>query len=177
MDAAQRARLNEAMARLQRGERAAADEVFALLWPALKGFAARWLSGSTQAEDVAQQALVKVFGQVGDFDPAKDALTWALEVTVWECRTERKRLSRSRAEGWSGAAERAASAETPEGAVEAAELSKALAEAVAELPEADRAEVARVVAEEAAGDAASRKRRQRALERLRRLWRTLHGER
>lgn len=176
MDAAKRARLNEAMARLKRGERAAADEVFALLWPALKGFAARWLSGSTQAEDVAQQALVKVFSQVADFDPAKDALTWALEVTVWECRTERKRLSRSRAEGWSGAAERAAGPQTPEGTVEAAELSKALAEAVAGLSEADRAEVARVVAEEAAGDAAARKRRQRALERLRKLWRTLHGE-
>lgn len=176
MDAAQRAQLNEALRRLQRGERAAADDVFALLWPVLKGFAARWLSGSAQAEDVAQQALLKVFSQVAAFDARKDALTWALEVTVWECRTERKRRARSRAEGWSGTAERAPGPSTPEGEVEEAELSAALAEVVAGLSDVDRAEVARVLAEEAAGDAAARKRRQRAVERLRQLWRTFHGE-
>lgn len=176
MDAAQRAQLNDALGRLQRGERAAADEVFSLLWPVLKGFAARWLSGSAQVEDVAQQALLKVFSQAAAFDARKDALTWALEVTVWECRTERKRLARSRADGWSDAAARAPGPKTPEGEVEAAELSAALAEVVAGLSDADRAEVARVVAEEAAGDSAARKRRQRALERLRRLWRAFHGE-
>lgn len=176
MDAAQRAQLTAAMVRLQRGERAAADEVFARLWPVLKAFAARWLAGSPQAEDVAQQALLKVFSQAADFDASRDALTWALEVAVWECRSERRRVARSRADGWSDAAERAPAPSTPEGEVVAAELTRALGEAVAGLPEADRAEVARVVGEEAAGDAAARKRRQRALGRLKVLWRTLHGQ-
>jgi len=176
VDAAQRAQLNAAMARLQRGERAAADDVFARLWPVLKAFAGRWLLGSPQAEDVAQQALLKVFSQAADFDPSRDALTWALEVTVWECKTERQRVARRRVDGWNEAAERAPAPSTPERDVEAAELSAALGDAVEGLSEADRAEVARVVAGEAAGDAAARKRRQRALERLKRLWRTLHGE-
>jgi RNA polymerase sigma-70 factor (ECF subfamily) len=176
VDAAQRTQLNAAMTRLQRGERAAADEVFARLWPVLRAFAARWLAGSAQAEDVAQQALLKVFSQAADFDVSRDALTWALEVAVWECKSERQRVARSRADGWSDAADRAPSPSTPEGEVESAELTRALGEAVAGLPEADRAEVLRVVRDEAAGDAAARKRRQRALERLKRLWRTLHGE-
>jgi RNA polymerase sigma-70 factor (ECF subfamily) len=176
VDAARRARLNDALGRLKRGERAAADEVFALLWPVLKAFAARWLSGSAHVEDVAQQALLKVFSQVAAYDTRKDALTWALEVTVWECRTERRRVARSRADGWSDAAARVPGPSAPEEEVAAAELSRALAEVVSGLSERDRAEVARVVAEETAGDAAARKRRQRALERLRRLWRAFHGE-
>jgi RNA polymerase sigma-70 factor (ECF subfamily) len=174
VDAARRNQLNQAMARLARGDRAAADEVFAALWPVLKAFAGRWLSGSPQAEDVAQQALLKVFRQAPSFDTSKDALTWALEVTVWECRTERKRVARSRARD--GEAHEVPAPTTPERALEEAELARALEEAMAGLSERDREEVARVVREEAAGDAASRKRRQRALERLRALWRTLHGD-
>ncbi|MCC6337204.1 MAG: sigma-70 family RNA polymerase sigma factor [Myxococcales bacterium] len=175
MDAAQRTALNQAMARLARGERAASDEVFALLWPALKAFAARWLSGSAQAEDVAQQALVKVFRQAPSFDASKDALSWALEVTVWECRTERRRVARARTEGLVRAAP-AGAGQTPEEELEAAELTRALGEAVAGLPQKEREEVAKVVREEAAGDAAARKRRQRALGRLKALWRALHGD-
>jgi hypothetical protein len=44
------------------------------------------------------------------------------------------------------------------------------------LSEHDQAELAGVLAEECAGDAAARKRRQRSLTRLKALWRTLHGE-
>ncbi|MEW5742711.1 MAG: sigma factor [Myxococcota bacterium] len=175
MDAARRTQLNQAMARLARGDRSAADEVFALLWPTLEAFAARWLAGSSQAEDVAQQALLKVFAQAPGFDTSKDALAWALEVTVWECRTERQRVARSRTKEVSAAAQ-LSTASTPEAEVEAAELSAALAGAMAGLSEKDREELAKVVREEAAGDAASRKRRQRALERLKALWRTLHGD-
>lgn len=176
MDAARRAQLNEAMARLARGDRSAADEVFALVWPAVSGFARRWLSGSPHAEDVAQRAVIRVFEQAPDYRVEQDALSWALEVTAWECRTERQRVARGRTEGWTAAAARAPAASTPEAEVEAAELSRALEEVVAGLPEADRAEVQRVVQEAAAGDAAARKRRQRALERLKRLWRSLHGD-
>lgn len=164
------------MVQLARGERGAADDVFRLLWPALKSFAAKWLDGSPQAEDMAQQALLKVFAQAADFEAGRDALTWALEVTVWECRSERQRLRRGRADGWNDAAERVPAGGSPEKDAEARQLEAALASAVAELPESDRAEVARILEEQAAGDAAARKRRQRAVERLRAVWRKLHGD-
>jgi RNA polymerase sigma-70 factor (ECF subfamily) len=162
------------MTRLRRGDRAAAAQVFRLAWPAVRSFASRWLQGSAQVEDVAQEALVKVFAQAAEFDPSRDALAWVLEVTVWECRTERARLRR-RAEvgaepGLEGGAASAAEL------LEAAELGRALAEVTALLPEADRDEVARVLAEHAAGGAAARKRRQRALERLTGMWRKVHGD-
>ena len=168
------------MLRLKRGERAAADEVFRRAWPVVRAFAQRWLAGSPQAEDVAQQALVKVFSQAMDFDAARDALTWVLEVAVWECRSERARLRRSRVDSADGSvrAERVAAEVTgrPDIALEEAELREALKDVVAALPEADQREVERLLLEEASGDAAGRKRRQRAVDRLKAVWRTLHGE-
>ncbi len=159
------------MTDLSRGDRAAFDQVFALAWPMVRGFAARWLSGSAEVDDVAQRALVKVFEQAPAFDPRRDASSWVLEVTVWECRTERSRVRRQRAPEASGAAP-----ETPAADVERRELLQALDDAMSGLAESDRAELARVLAEEAAGDAASRKRRQRAVERLTTLWRRMHGD-
>jgi RNA polymerase sigma-70 factor (ECF subfamily) len=174
VDSTRRAALNLALRRLQGGERSAARDVFELGWPSLRSFASRWLRGSPQAEDVAQEALVKVFAQVQDFDPGKDALSWMLEVTVWECKSERTRVRR-RAEV-AEPPEQGRTAAGPDSAVEAEELLRALEGATLELPLADRLEVARVLAEQSAGDSAARKRRQRALERLRAVWRHLHGD-
>ena len=164
------------MVRLKRGDRTAADEVFRRAWPAVRAFAARWLAGSAQAEDVAQQALVKVFSQAMDFDASRDALTWVLEVTVWECRTERARVRRGRRDGAAVGEVEVEASGRPDVALEEAQLTEALREVVAALPEADQREVTRMLLEEASGDAAGRKRRQRAMERLKVLWRTLHGE-
>lgn len=171
----ERQALTAAMVRLKRGDRAAADEVFRRAWPAVRAFARRWLAGSAQAEDVAQQALVKVFAQALDFDVSRDALTWVLEVTVWECRTERARLRRSRIE-LGGDAVGGEEPGRPDVALEEAELKGALMELIGALPEAEQRELTRLLLEESSGDAAGRKRRQRAVEHLRALWRTLHGE-
>lgn len=173
VDSSLRPALNDALRRLKAGDRAAAREVFRLGWPPVRAFASRWLRGSAQADDVAQEALVKVFAQVPDFDGARDALAWMLEVTVWECRTERARVRRR---GEVAEAPLGVAGERPDEALEAAELKAALEAVTAQLPEADRQEVARVLAEHAAGDAAARKRRQRALERLQGLWRRVHGD-
>lgn len=173
MDSKERQALTAAMVRLKRGERAAADEVFRRAWPTVRAFAHRWLSGSAQAEDVAQQALVKVFSQAMDFDASRDALTWVLEVTVWECRTERARVRRSRVT--SDATEREAPGR-PDEALEEAELRSTLQELIGTLPDGEQRELTRLLLEEASGDAAGRKRRQRAVEHLKALWRTLHGE-
>jgi RNA polymerase sigma-70 factor, ECF subfamily len=177
LDALDQQALSVALGRLQRGDRGAADEVFRRAWPVVRAFAARWLAGSPQAEDVAQQALVKVFAQALAYDPTRDALGWILEVTVWECRTERARLRRSRVDPQVDATSTAGSAAgRPDSALEAAELSRALGEAIAGLGETDQRELHRLLADEASGDAAGRKRRQRAVDRLKALWRTLHGE-
>lgn len=175
MEATGRAALNQALTALARGERAAGDAVFRLLWPVLRTFAVRWLDGAAGSEDVAQQVLIRVFEQAPAFDPSRDALAWALEIAVWECRTERKRRARSREGGWSPAAEGVAGAGRPDEAVEARELTEALRAALASLPEADREALERSLAGGAAAGATERKRKQRALDRLRGLWRGLHG--
>lgn len=159
------------MTSLARGDRAAFDVVFGLAWPAVQRFAARWLSGSAEVEDVAQRALVKIFEQAPGFDARRDALSWVLEVTVWECRSERARVRRRTAPQ-----PEVASAPPPDVELERLDLVAALTEVMAELSEKDRAELARVLAEESAGDAAGRKRRQRAVERLTQLWRRVHGD-
>jgi RNA polymerase sigma-70 factor (ECF subfamily) len=172
----QRQLLSAALRRLKRGDRGAADEVFALAWPAMKRFAALWLAGSPSAEDAAQRALVRVFEQALDYDETRDALAWALELTVWECRTERARLRRARVEADSTSGQHPTGAALPDAQLEAAQLRAALGQALGGLSAADQAELGLMLEGAAAGDAASRKRRQRALERLRALWRTLHGE-
>lgn len=164
------------MTRLARGDRRASEPVFQLLWPVLRDFAAKWLQGSSATEDVAQQVLLRVFSQAAGFDPSRDALAWALEIAVWECRTERRRVWRSREGAFTAAAQGAASAAaTPDAAVEAQELHEALRGAMERLPEADRQALARALADEAAAGATERKRKQRALSRLRAVWRRLHG--
>jgi RNA polymerase sigma-70 factor (ECF subfamily) len=168
--------LRAALGRLKQGDRAAADEVFALAWPAMKRFASLWLAGSPNAEDAAQRALVRVFEQALHYDQARDALAWALELTVWECRTERARMRRARVDDAPSSAERSTSAPLPDEQLEAAQLRAALTQALGGLSATDQAELALLLDGAAAGDAAQRKRRQRALERLRALWRTLHGE-
>ncbi len=167
-----RARLQREMVKLKRGDRTAFDGVFTLAWPAVQHFARRWLGGNAEVDDVAQRALVKIFEQASGFDDTRDALTWVLEVTVWECRTERTRRRRAQQAPRVDPAPPA----PPDAEVERAELLDALTHVMHELPPSDRAELARVLAEEASGDAAARKRRQRAVTRLTDLWRRLHGD-
>ena len=62
------------MARLADGDREAFPPVFAVLGPLLRRFAARELRG-LDAEDVAQEALLKVFAHAAAFDRERDALS------------------------------------------------------------------------------------------------------
>ena len=71
------------------GDRAAIDPLFQALWPLVARYAARFLGDPALAEDVAQDALVKLFGQLDCYDRSRDALTWALAIATWQCRTAR----------------------------------------------------------------------------------------
>ena len=79
VEGGERAELRRLMARLADGDRAAFGPAFALLWPRLRAFAARYVAVA-DAEDAAQAALLRVFSRASEYDPERDALAWALTV-------------------------------------------------------------------------------------------------
>ena len=175
MSSTNRQALTTALARLKDGDRTAARPAFDLAWPVVRSFAVGALGSHADAEDVAQQVLVKVFEQVMHFDEHKDALAWVLEIAAWECRTVRKRAQRSRTTPMGdGALAVRDAAEGPEALAADREMSAALAAALEHLSPVDReamvGEIARGVA-----PATWRKRRERAVNRLKIWWRTNHG--
>src|SRR5262245_36850471 len=90
VDTHARGALQEEMTLLARGERAAFDPLFGRLWPLLRGFAARCLPVA-EADDAAQEALLRVFSRASEFDPGRDALAWVLGIAAWQIRTHRTR--------------------------------------------------------------------------------------
>jgi RNA polymerase sigma-70 factor (ECF subfamily) len=168
--------LDLTMARLADGDRSAFPLVFRELWPKLRALCSSLLKHEGDAEDAAQRALEKVLTRAADYDPSRSALSWAFAIAAWECRTTlRSRQRRAevfdaeleRVPGESGGADRA---------ILQRELEEAALSALGELSESDRAALVAAYWDEApAGDPASRKRRQRAVERLRLAFRRLYG--
>jgi RNA polymerase sigma factor (sigma-70 family) len=176
LDAGGRAALQRDLTALARGERAAFDPVFCRLWPLVRGFAARCLPAE-EAEDAAQEALLRIFSRASEFDPRRDALSWVLGVAAWQIRTHRTRTRRRREEAISAAPERADAALSPEASAMARDLATALERALAELPPTDAATLIAYARGERPDLAAPtfRKRVERALGRLRARWRMDHG--
>jgi RNA polymerase sigma factor (sigma-70 family) len=177
-EVAEKEPLNAAMARFARGDRSAAPAVFDELWPRSLTFCTRAL-GRPHGEDAAQRAMMKLFEQASDFDPSKDALAWAYEFSLWECRRELTSRSRSREAGWSPAevGRVVGMQPNPEERLETEELKAALNEALAQLRPADRETLLAVIqdAPSAVAQATWRKRKERAIGRLKAMWRMLHG--
>lgn len=124
---------------------------------------------------------MKLFAQAADYDADRSVLPWALAIAGWECRTIRRRTQRRRECGLDDAngdpADGAASAE--DRLVHAAMLAEA-EHALSFLSEADRQTLAWAFSEarpheRPVSGATFRKRRQRALGRLREVWRSLYG--
>lgn len=168
------------MVRLADGDRDAFEPLYDALWPLLLRFARRALAGSPDAEDAAQGALMKVFARACEFDPDRDALSWALGIVAYECRTLRKKAHRRREdtadpETW---ASQPAAEPTAEDSLIARDLSAAAEQILGTLRPED-AETLHLVAagERPEGVAAPtfRKRVERALSRLRAAWSTKHG--
>ena len=170
----ERAELSTAMARLADGDRDAFAVVFARLWPQLRRFAGRALGDASDADDVAQRALVSIMGRASEYDPTRDALSWAIGITAWECRTLHRRRTRRREAAVPVDLECADP--SPEDAVIERDLHAAVLEILGTLDDRDRAALGWEPASEAGVDPATlRKRKQRALGRLRAAWSRLHA--
>ena len=174
---ADRAQLDRWMAAAADGDRTAVDPLFAALWPPALAYATRFLGDAAAAEDCAQDALVKLFGQVDRYDRSRDALTWALTHVTWQCRTARRKKLR-RAE----TALEASGDDSVDGAMiaEERELVRAAVETLASLAPRDVEILVAALTEDdvlraALAPATFRKRLERALGRLRISWRSRHG--
>lgn len=148
------------------------------LWPVLLSYAERGLRDSQAAEDVAQEVLFRISSRISELDRSRDPLSWAFGIATFEIMSQRKRQNRRR-ETLVGEAVPESTATTPsvEDAVIHAELHAALADALGQLS-ADDVEQLGLVGPGRLGPAtpAMRKRRQRALDRLRTIWRSIYGQ-
>jgi RNA polymerase sigma-70 factor (ECF subfamily) len=169
-----RAQITLLLARLADGDRAAIEPAFDALWPLVRDFCARAV-GAADAEDAAQQAIVRAFERVADYDRERDAVAWVLTIAAWEVRTIRRRCARRRET--TDDADIASDGASPEDAAIERELCTALRDALASLRPEDAATItaAYFEASDAPRPATFRKRLQRALDRLRGAWRTKHG--
>jgi RNA polymerase sigma-70 factor (ECF subfamily) len=178
MHAAQRRELQDLLARLADGDRAAFPPAFTLLWPVTRNFARSFLRDDAGAEDAAQQALLRVFLHAGEFDPSRPALPWVIGIVANECRTIRRKTQRRREGPLAEAETQADSAASPEEEAARRDLERTAFIALDGLRPGDvEAVLAHVGAapRPALPAATFRKRLERALKRLRRAWSERHG--
>lgn len=165
------------MIRFSDGDRDAFRAVFDGLWPALLSLARGMGLPPPDAEDAAQKALLRVFAQIADLDPDRDGVAWALTLLSYEVLTLRKQRLRRREAASEELAEARDERAGPEDLAQRAELYRQLREAVGALEERDQQALACVLADtEPSPGETARKRRYRALERLRAWWWRSHGQ-
>jgi RNA polymerase sigma-70 factor (ECF subfamily) len=133
------------------------------------------LRNEADAADAAQQAMQKVLERASDYDPKRPALPWALAIAAWECRTILRKRSRRR----EVTDELVPEAPTDDQATELEQrlLLQNTFSAMGELSESDRETLVATFLDQA-GDvsgATLRKRRERAVKRLRDAFRRLYG--
>jgi RNA polymerase sigma-70 factor (ECF subfamily) len=167
--------LDALMARLADGDRSAFTPVFRLLWQPTLRMCTSILKNDADANDAAQQSMEKILARASSYDASRPAMPWALAIAAWECRTIRQSRRRRR--------------ETPEELVKEAsttgaeeeiaqhDLTQAALDALGHLSEADKETLIATFWEESssATGATLRKRRERAVRRLREAFRRIYG--
>jgi RNA polymerase sigma-70 factor (ECF subfamily) len=156
------------LVRLADGDRDAFSGVFAVAWPLLRGFAHRVLGDPTEADDVAQRALLNVFSRASEYDSTRDPLAWLLGITRWECRTQMRKVARRRESPLVGDDRHEPG--TPEDELLTSELMSLLGDCLAELSLSDRQALGLSAADSSLPSTTLRKRKQRVLARLRESW-------
>lgn len=168
--------IHEAMVRLADGDRSAAHSLVAALWPVLCAFARRAVGNPDDAEDIAQECLIKVAAQISDFDPTRDGLAWALAIAAFEVKSHRKRIQRRREVVDHDSFQHLADAGlSPEESLLDEDLRSALRLALAQLTQDDCDAIAMNATAAPTAPTTLRKRRQRAIHRLKAVWRELYG--
>jgi RNA polymerase sigma-70 factor (ECF subfamily) len=179
MDSARRKTIHDAMVRLSDGDRSAFDVLLDELWPVVLSFAERGIGRAADAEDIAQEVFYRICSRISDFDRNRDGLSWAFGIASYEIMTHRKRALRRREVH----DETVLAAETDQGASQEEvlidrELMLAFEHAMGALTDEDRIVLGLVPNAVGLGPAspALRKRKQRAVDRLRGLWRNIYGD-
>src|SRR5579859_1698151 len=168
------------MARLADGDRSVVDAVFRALLPYVVRCCERMLGPGADADDATQEAMQKVFAQAHRYDRSRPSLPWALAIAAWECRTLRRRRQRSRTTPLESASETSAAGASPEESVIVRDLMQAAETVFEGLPESDRETLMHAFTAEAeerfpVAGATLRKRRERAIRRLKQAWRKVYG--
>lgn len=172
--------LDELFARLAGGDRACIGKAFSTVYPIVHEFCSRLLGNSSDADDATQQALERVFERIATYDVSRHALPWVLGIAAWEIRTVRRRHFRQRKRAAQvEIGELEAGAANPESDAMSKEVLSAIESLVDRLPALDRDVLRDVMHQELAlvlefkNDSTFRKRKERALDRLRSLLRNL----
>jgi len=174
MNSEPKAQLDSLVAQLADGDRAAFTPVFRILWPPVLRLCRSMLRNDADAADAAQQALEKVLTRCGDYDRERPALPWALAIAAWECRTFARKRTRLREVPDDQLPEAGAGSEEE---LAQRELVRAAVAALGELSPQDQEAMVATFWEEATSVTGTtlRKRRERALKRLRDTFRRLYG--
>lgn len=178
MDTTRRTVISNAMARLADGDRSALTILMTELWPVVLAFVRKTVREAADAEDVAQEVFVKVASRIADYDRSRDGLTWVYAIAAFEIRTYLRRMQRRReAPALGDEAPLPDPALSPIDLLIDEEISEMLAGALGELSDAERALLGtdEGSVEPALSGATIRKRRQRALGKLRTVWSKLYG--
>jgi len=165
------------MVRLANGDRRALRPVFDALHPLVLRWCRRMLRNDADAEDATQLALERLFFHISDFDVRGDALGWALAVATAECRTLARKRTRRRETSDAPLALLAIDGETERAAVRD-EMRGALGEVLGTMKPQDVQTLLawiEVAPRPVVPGATFRKRLERAIHRLRGVWRARYG--
>lgn len=129
----------ELVARVAKGDRAAAQALMARHLPKMLSLARRMMAGQAEAEDCVQEAFLRLWTHAARWKPGQAKFeTWLYRVTLNQCYD---RLRKKPAAGLEAAGEVADPAPGPEANLVHAALAAQVETALRELPERQRAAV------------------------------------
>jgi RNA polymerase sigma-70 factor (ECF subfamily) len=165
------------MARLADGDRSAFDPLYEALWPLVRRLTQRMLLDAPEAEDAAQEALIKLFARASDFEPGRSVQTWVLAITAYECKTLRRKQLRRREHGEAADDTYSHADPSPEAIAIARDFAAAASEVLGTLRPVDIETLEASIrgTRPALPQATFRKRLERAVGRLRTAWSSRHG--
>ncbi len=166
--------LDDLMGQLANGDRSVFTQVFEALWPTTLRLCVRLMGDEASAADAAQAAMIRILERASDYDRKRPAVPWAMAIATWECRTLLKRRSRLKeSSDVPAVSDDGAAVEEQEQQL----LVNAALNAMGTLSPADQETLAATYWDTAASASGStlRKRRERAVTRLRDAFRRIYG--